>query len=291
MKLLLTSMIALLLLYAAGVLVVHVIVFFLALRLFHIAKFSTDGSDILLLSPDEEAHPDDLEFLLQCHEEGQQLGLVSLGDFELMDVVIRTVISCWEVPGTDLAVSHAKYQPVQNAKLRPRIVKEAHNRSSAGCNLGVTTNALSLLNSKIEQPAGSVLVVRPTESPTTELIGIAWAVAANQNIPLTTTERGTDYEAELRNLRSESSDRAVKAKVMKQDQSGDLRYSVYGCLLYSVSALPIIMRTKSYLHTKKSNRIYAAAEHLLPIDRSDSWIIAAVQDRVRTGSTAPLTQP
>lgn len=282
---------------AFGLLVVVAIGVVNAICVIRIARVTSklrtprDTVSIFEVDPDSVEDPGEVEFLLGCNEEAARAGLRFVAEIESSDDPIRLLFSCWQVPGTDLMVTYIRNTILGAPKVKSWKHIEVHTRSCRKPTVIATTSEFTLMCPAGDLPKDTTTIVRPRGTGAIELVAVAWALSVRESVDLGEQPDLDDYLHEVRQQRRQEFDRLVAAGDMWETVEGEFRSGWRWTVRSALSNTPMLGASRSKRRKARCEQLLQEFRVSLPDDLKADWIIPAVQDRVRTGSTAPLTRP
>lgn len=258
----------------------------------HSLKACNGDRQIIEIDQQTELQEGEFEFLQKRTELNSALGLNPLFGL-LMDFgTLRKISTTWVVPGTGLMVSGTRYISLVGSQSHVSEDTCVYSEGDSHGHFIVTNNQSGLIVSSRELRENGAHIAPPNYE-THQLVALAWAVAVQQG---RTINRSTSAEDHLKYLRRE-----FKKHIDHETDRGHYRHTADGelrvpwlVILKSLFLVPGLLawgEVRKRLHRRMFAQHRKQLQNLLGENVPPTSIIPAVQHRVRTGSTAPLTQP
>lgn len=280
------------LLATAVVLAATVVVFFASLSWVWKYRWRVDGESLCAIDRSDDALSEsERAFLDSCHAESAKSGGNHVLDFMVVESGLRKIIHLTRIPQTPLVVYRYRYIPTQRRLFGLRDSIEVVNRTDNAAYRSVTNDQLPL---KDHTGQFADTIVLPRTSRLNALCAVAWAIAVSTGSKLHAFAPSVSSEEVLQHLidyRSQVNIEMCKSGKVVELPSGEFRFSRRTCVHIAACTCPPVPYLTSLVRRTRRDKFVRALRPLLPADLDADWIIPAVQDRVRTGSTAPLTQP
>ncbi|MCR9217630.1 MAG: hypothetical protein NXI14_10560 [bacterium] len=226
-------------------------------------------------------------FVLNIQRWFSELSLEHVFDYRDLDEAVADLISVWRVPDSRLFVSATL---MSGQHWQPESVA-VYIRNGSPNRITVTTNAAAAYQPQEWAKEFGIRVMHPAW-PLPFLIGYAWALGVKAGHSFADSIPPGAHLEELEKIYTEHTRRMIDEGNYVPDGPDRYRASLRWVLRLAASHTPHIAWLISARRAKRWQKELDGVEDLLPTSFYEAkWIIPAVQDRVRTGSTAPLTQP
>lgn len=248
---------------------------------------TSDRVRLILISDPTTLTTEELEFFDRVGRRLAESGLEPICDFWDTDGAGKAPSTIWRVPDTRLFVSaHPTHWPPHQPE-----AFSVYIRNGAPNRVSVTTDYLHAYRPCDFSKEFGVRVMSPAW-PLPFLIGYVWALGVKLGHSFDDPLPPETHIMELEKAYTEHFRRLIDDGYHIPDGPDQYRASMRWSLLIAANYIPLVARFAIARRWKRWQRDLDSVSDLLPASFYEAkWIIAAVQDRVRTGSTAPLTQP
>lgn len=277
---------------AAVVLIATAVVFVSSLSWLLKYRWRVDGESVRAIDRNDDALSEsDRAFLDACHAEATAKGEAHIVDFLIVESGLRKVGNLTRIPETPFAVYRYRYIPTQRRLFGLRDSIEVENCAGRDTHRSVTNDQLAL---KDHTGHSASTIVLPRNLGLNALCAVAWAVAARDALDMCATDPVATGDTAIQRLidrRAKVNLEMLNSGKVVELASGDYGFSRKTCVRLAAWTCPPMPYISSLVRRTRRDKLMRSLRPLLPDDLEADWIIPAVQDRVRTGSAAPLTQP
>jgi len=250
-------------------------------------RFKSDRVRLELVADRSVLETEETDFIARIERWFTDLGLEHVFDFRDKESATSPIVSVWRVAGSRLYISAypTSWPPHQTEALGVYI------RNGAPKRVSVTTDWL-MAYFPVRYHSEFGTRVMWSAWPLPFLIGYVWALGVKAGHSFEDPLPVEDHLAELESAYMDHLKNLIGDGLCVSDGPDQYRPSIKSSLLVAANYTPAIARFAIAHRSKQWQQDLDSVRDLLPAEFYEAkWIIPAVQDRVRTGSTAPLTQP